>query len=145
MKPMKVPARCAVALALFHLASALPAPTAAPGELGIIKFGLDINEAHVLRPRQSSVVSVPIPPVDRSSTRSAPADTSSSEQPATPSSAYQPLVVYQCSQFSPFPSFTYERTTFLFLRPTLGSNVQAQLHQSHPHLTLNNPGCPHID
>ncbi len=141
---MKVPARCAVALTLFRLASALPAPTAAPGELGIIKYGLDINEAHVLRPRQSSAVSIPIPPV-ATSTRSAPVDTSTSDPPNPPSSAYQPFVICHGSQFSPFPSFKFERTTFLFLRAALVSTVQGQLHQPHPHLTLDNPGRPHID
>lgn len=124
---MKVPAPCAVALTLFHLVSGLPAPGAAPGELDITKYGRDVNGAHVLHPRQGPVVSVSIPPqaTDRSSTKATSAASSTSDPPDTSSScAYQPFVVYQGSQFSPFPSFKYERTTFVFFRDDLGSNVQ---------------------
>jgi hypothetical protein len=98
-QPMKVSVPCAAALALFPFVTAFPAPTAAPGELDIIKYGLNILEARGLGPRQVGVK------VDTAfgvastiaSTITDLAPTSTSSSPALPSCAYQILVAYRGS------------------------------------------------
>jgi len=144
---MKVSVPCAAALALFPLVSALPAPTPAPGEHNIIKYGLGVNGARALYPRQSGGISISIPAVEPSASRSSAASSSSSEPPVR-SCACQIFVVYQRSQFSPFSSFKFDhiRTTFDFRRATL-DNATAQVHPDHPYpyLTPAIRDHPHID
>jgi hypothetical protein len=130
---MKVSIPSAAALALFHLVSALPAPTAVPGELDIIKYGRDMNDAHVLRPRQSGVVSVSVPQTPASTSRSAAPSSSTSEAPEPPT----------CASLYTFGSIP-KLTNFLHFQP------QPRAQHPHPHhlplprrhRRLNHPGPP---
>lgn len=141
---MKVSLPCAAALALFPLVSAFPAPTAAPGELDIIKYGLDVLEARELQPRQSGGISLPLPSADVSTSRpAASASSSSSQPPASSSCAYQLFVGHHGSQISLFSSKP-EHITFAYFRASLDTATTEQ--HAHDHQpTLITTGLSYID